>query len=460
MHILHHGATRGVTGSCHQLQGDANNSILIDCGLFQGAETSGSGRGESALEIEFPLDTVQALIVTHVHIDHVGRIPYLLAKGFKGPIYCTKASAILLPLVLEDALKVGFTRDNKLIQQVMQQLRRQIHAVAYDTDLAIALQQNSEPLCVRFQVAGHILGSAYVECEHNGQTVLFSGDLGVPDTPLLPDPAVSRGCDILVLESTYGDRRHDDRSTRTQKLKQILEHCLKDQGSILIPAFSIGRTQELLYEIEGIIHDSANEFAAKGLQWKDLDVVVDSPLANQFTGYYQQLSGYWDDEARQRRATGRHPLDFSQLLTVNEHAQHLEVVDYLKKSGRPAIVIAAGGMCNGGRIVNYLKALIEDPRTEILFCGYQAQGTLGRDIQTAKPGSQIRIDRENYTLNAQHYTLSGYSAHADQQNLLDFVLKMPKKPRKIILVHGDSAAKQTLKNQLQQVLDCDISIPD
>ena len=363
--LQHHGAVRGVTGSCHRLTLPDGRSVLIDCGLFQGAETSGDGRaGADRLAIDFSLDGVEALVVTHVHIDHVGRVPHLLAAGFDRPIVCTEASAELLPLVLEDAIEVGFTRDRALVHQIVRRLKRLIVAVPFGQWHAVLGAAASSPaaLMLRFQPAGHILGSAYVEFDlpQAGQAahrVVFSGDLGPPDTPLLPDPAPPEAADVLVLESTYGDRLHENRKTRVERLRALCEKVFTNRGTLLIPAFSIGRTQELLYELEAIIHEHGARPAAPGLAWKDVTIVVDSPLAADFTRGYAKLRRHWDAEARAVLAGGRHPLDFAQVKTVGPHEHHLRVVRHLAETREPAIVIAASGMCAGGRVVNYLKAL-------------------------------------------------------------------------------------------------------
>jgi metallo-beta-lactamase family protein len=258
---------------------------------------------------------------------------------------------------------------------------------------------------IRLQPAGHILRSSFVEIKTgSGQqhhTTVFSGDLGAPHTPLLPAPKSPYCSDTLVLESTYGDKTHPGRKERVKTLQTRIESCLKNRGTVLIPAFSIGRTQELLYEIEQIIHRQGKKLAAQGIAWEDLDIIVDSPLANKFSEVYKTLATCLDGEAKRRVQRGRHPLSFEQLLTINDHQEHLRTIDYLKQSGRPAIVIAASGMCSGGRIVNYLKALIEDPRTDVLFVGYQAKGTIGRKIQKYGPqNGYVQIDIEKFTIAA------------------------------------------------------------
>jgi len=473
--ISHHGAVNGVTGSCHELHIDSNNSILIDCGLFQGAETSAKGSAHhEQMAIDFPLRTIQALVISHVHIDHVGRIPYLLAAGFDGPIYCSRATALLLPEVLQDAVKIGFTTNRHLISKFIEHIKKLIVPVDYVQKTTIALYKTDYNLTIKLKPAGHILGSAYIECELRSFTkdrqkkqvnkIIFSGDLGAPYAPLLPAPKSPYGCDQLVLESTYGDKNHTARKNRVAQLKQIIEKAVQNRGVVLIPAFSIGRTQELLYELESILHQYKKS-GDYNSTWDDAEIIVDSPLANEFTEKYCQLSQYWDAEAQRKLSQGRHPLDFSQMLTINDHQTHLDTVAYLKKTARPAIVIAASGMCTSGRIVNYLKALLGDKRTDILFTGYQAQGTPGRDIQKYGQGGYVYYyseedqARKKYPIEAAVYTLSGYSAHADQNNLLNFVKRMRNKPKQIRLVHGDKEAKQELQQKFNEIYpDMDIII--
>ena len=453
MEIVHHGAVGGVTGSCHELRVGERDAVLIDCGLFQGAENSGKGANAVDLAIEFSIEHVRALIVTHVHIDHVGRIPYLLAAGFTGPIYCSPPSARLLLVVLEDALKVGVTRNKRLIERVMRRLQQMIRPVDYGAWQTIDVR-GAIPLAVQFRRAGHILGSAWVDFRYGAgpeqRHVIFSGDLGATETPLLLPPDQPESCDMLVLESTYGDRKHEGRARRQAALEDIIRHALKDAGTVLIPAFSIGRTQELLYELEDILYRNRGEAAAHDLPWDDLEIVLDSPLAARFTDLYRTLRPYWDDEARTRAAQGRHPLNFDQLTTIDGHEDHLRVVRYLAGTGRPAVVLAAGGMCAGGRVVNYLKALLGDARNDILFVGYQAQGTPGRDIQRFGPqGGYVDLDGERLDIRARVHTIAGYSAHADQSGLIDFVRNMTTRPRRIRLVHGEPASSAVLADKLR-----------
>lgn len=530
-HIEHHGAKDGVTGSCHQLDMNATTSLLVDCGLFQGDDASiPSGEGGSRLLIDFPLDSIKALVVTHVHIDHVGRIPYLLAAGFEGPILCSEASAKLLPIVLEDAFKLSFSRDQQRIERYIDIVESRLVALPYqhwftlvDTD-----ELNAR---VRLQRAGHIIGSAYVEIDLNypqageSKRIVFSGDLGAPHAPFLMPPQPPERADILVLESTYGDRLHEDRQTRRQRLEAVIEQALQDQGTVLIPAFSIGRTQELLYELEEIIHtrsvgasslanmlpsetvpasvgasslansnskrpplsteESAapilplppgeragvrgretmpeNEITAESAEvrgetagdtpatnWPKLPIILDSPLASRFTAAYRELKPFWNQEARDRVQSGRRPLSFEQLITIDSHSDHQRIVNHLTQTARPAIVIAGGGMCSGGRIVNYLKAMLGDKRHNVVFVGYQAKGTPGHAIQAYGPkGGYVVLDGERFDIRAGITSIGGYSAHADQKGLVDFVTGMQRWPTEIRVVHGEQRAKKALADVLK-----------
>lgn len=438
MEILHHGGRFSVTGSCHELRIAAGQSVLIDCGLAQGADAPAADQQQ----VDFNPEAIQALLITHCHIDHVGRLPWLLTAGFRGPIYCTDATAALLPLVIEDAIKVGITREADIISGILALLRRLLKPVSYDT-----WQQVIEGLSVRFRQAGHIMGSAYIECQLHEQRVVFSGDIGCKDTPLLPDPTPLEYADLLLLESTYGDRLHENRSQRQARLQAIIERCIRDRGAVLIPAFSIGRTQELLYELEDIIHELKRQNLADTFPL----VILDSPLAARFTEKYRDLKALWDAEAKQKLGSGRHPLNFDELHVIESHSQHEQLVNRLQSSAEPVIIVAAGGMCASGRITNYLKALLPDPRTDVLFVGYQAQGTPGRDIQHYGPaGGYVDIDQQRIHIKAQIHTLGGYSAHADQAGLLDFIGSAAGPVRAVRLTHGEPAAQRELRHKIRE----------
>jgi metallo-beta-lactamase family protein len=458
---LHHGAAGGVTGSCHRYLASADAHVLVDCGLFQGQDVTAPDH-HSQHRIEFDLTAIRALVVTHVHIDHVGRIPYLFAAGFRGPIICSEPSARLLPLVIEDALKVGFTKDETLINRFLAAVEQMLSPIPYKHWHTVV---DNPQLCmrVRLQRAGHILGSAFVEfdshykAENRHHRTVFSGDLGAPYAPLLPAPRSPYGCDTLVIESTYGNRLHENRRERRERLRSVIEHALQNQGTVMIPAFSIGRTQEILYELEGLIHDArakrnASDKTRSTLDWTQLQVIVDSPLACKFNEVYRELKPFWDAEAQQRIRAGRHPLSFDNLLTINNHGDHEKTVAFLARTRQPAVVIAASGMAAGGRIVNYLKAMLADPAHCVLFVGYQAHGTPGHDLQQIAAGkrdAQITLEGEHIEVKAMIRSIGGYSAHADQKDLLNFVSRMRRWPSLIRIIHGERQARQTLADAYQ-----------
>ena len=433
--LIHHGAARGVTGSCHELR-VGRDSLLIDCGQFQGAE------GPARLDVS--LARVRALLLTHAHIDHIGRLPELLTCGLTAPIYCSEATALLAPEMLADALRHSSGSQRSAIEPLLQRLGHLLRPLPFGQWQRLSLSDQSV-LYFRLQPAGHILGSAYLELRlPDGHVVVFSGDLGSGRSALLPAPLSPERADLLVLESTYGDRLHPQGEPRHRQLKAIVERSLRDGGAILIPAFSIGRTQELLCDLEQIL----SEVRSREEQWcwRDLPVVIDSPLGADVTRLYRRFRRVWRKEAQARLQAGRHPLDFSQCVTIADHAAHESLVHRLQQSGEPAIIVAGGGMCQGGRIVNYLKALLSDARTDLLLVGFQAQGTPGRLLQSGC--HSLWLDGEEIAVQAQIHSLSGYSAHADQQELLAFVQGMASPPGAIRLVHGEPEAQHALARQL------------
>lgn len=432
VNVVHHGGKHTVTGSCHELQ-LPGGSILVDCGLFQGGDAP-AGHHSSSLKINFPIQQVKAMVVTHAHIDHIGRLPWLLAAGYQGPIYCTHATAQLVPLMLEDGLKLQRGLSDQQRQRLLKRIKRLI--IACDYGVWLPLPQLAH---LRFQPAGHILGSAYVEFRlPNDEVMVFSGDLGPTNTPLLPDPSPPQRADYLFIESTYGDSCHEAVAERSKRLLAIMDHALTDGGVILIPAFSVGRTQELLFDIEQLIHQNSLQ--------DHLPVILDSPLASEVTKTYRTFKQLWAAEAKQRLDAQRHPLAFEQCVTIKNHREHERLVNRLAVSSEAAIVVAASGMCEGGRIVRYLQALLADERNDVLFAGYQAGGTLGRTLQEG--AEQVQINNKEVKVRAQIHTMSGYSAHADQSDLLRFITGIPSKPKEVHLIHGEKQQKQRLAARL------------
>ncbi|MBF0232169.1 MAG: MBL fold metallo-hydrolase [Desulfamplus sp.] len=415
--VIHLGAVDCVTGSCHLIQTHpgfpTGLNILVDCGRAYGHDPERPFK-------EFPVqpDKIDYLFLTHAHIDHIGRVPDLIDAGFKGEIICTHATKALLIPMLHDAL--SFT--NKSTKQV-----HRLEQVIDDLSWGFELHEEfslKKGITFKLGNAGHILGSCFIRfCFPLGRassyTVIFSGDLGCTDTPILSDPDSPETCDLLVLESTYGDRNHIGRKHRVAMLKQLLDKCLADKGIVYIPAFALGRTQELIYEIDRI--------------QSKVPVFIDSPLGLEITKIYSELEEFWDQEAKDLKANGDHPLDFKNLYSVTTYREHQQLLDM---SG-PAIIIAGSGMCTGGRIVDHLEHGLENPRNDIFFVGYQAKGTPGR-----------RIIEKKVPVKAGIHSLSGYSAHADQNMLVNWVKSMPQPPKEIRLVHGEPDAKKALAKAL------------
>jgi metallo-beta-lactamase family protein len=279
-------------------------------------------------------------------------------------------------------------------------------------------------------------------------SVLFSGDLGAKGTPILPDPQTPEPADLVVLESTYGDRLHDDRVHRIQRLGRVLNRALADGGKVFIPAFALGRTQELLYEMDRLVSDRECHGAFPMLGSDSaVPVFVDTPLGLNITKIYAGLNEFWDREAGQLYRNGDHPLKFEGLYGVERSRAHRE----LMRIPGPAVIIAGSGMCTGGRIVNHLKAGLAAPQNDVCFVGYQAGGTPGRGIQryARKPGGYVYLDRKKVEIRANVHVLTGYSAHADQNGLVEWVQSIPQKPVSIKLVHGEAKARRALARILR-----------
>lgn len=438
--LTHLGAGDCVTGSCHLLEASGLN-ILVDCGSVQGDEAS--------LPMErWPVHPrrIDFLFVTHAHMDHIGRLPDLIQNGFRGEILATHPTKVLLGPMIEDGMK--FTHlSRREASDVLSTIDETARGFEYGTFFDLRKG-------VRFKLgrAGHILGSCFVEMGSvsEGWSVTFSGDLGATDTPILPDPESPGSCDWLVLESTYGDALHEDRRDRVRRLGDVLTRALADGGKVFIPAFALGRTQELIYEMDRLFTDPELKKAFPKLSTgKRIPVLIDSPLGLEITRTYSRLKEYWDTEAKAILRAGDHPIDFDQLYAVTRHADHL---DALRVPG-PCVIIAGSGMCSGGRIVAHLKSGLGDPRNDVLFVGYQSRGTPGRAIQESagRPGGgAVVIDGERVPIRARIHSLGGYSAHADQKGLMDWVRSMPSKPGRIRLVHGEAGARRTLAARLRE----------
>ena len=418
--IHHLGAKNCVTGSCHLVQTHPGSTggvnILVDCGKAYGNDP------ELAFD-QFPVQPgeIDYLFLTHAHIDHMGRTPDLIDAGFRGEIICTHATKALLIPMLHDAMSFS-DRTGKEIHR-MEGLIDEL-SWGFELHETFSLKQG---ITFKMGNAGHILGSCFIRFEIPMEetpvkkfSIIFSGDLGCTNTPILPDPDPPDACDLLVMESTYGDRNHTGREERIDALERLLHKALEDKGIVYIPAFSLGRTQELLYELDRI--------------GTKVPVFVDSPLGLKITKVYSNLEAFWDKEAKALKAKGDHPIDFKNLYAVERYRDHQKLLDIKG----PAIIIAGSGMCTGGRIVDHLEHGLQDSANDIFFVGYQAKGTPGR-----------RIIEKKVPVKAGIHTLTGYSAHADQNMLVAWVKSMPTPPGEIRLVHGESHARHALARALE-----------
>ena len=437
--LIHHGARDGVTGSCHQLWIDQDHSLLVDCGIFQGDDAKKNPNPE----VRFPLRGIEGLLLTHVHMDHVGRVPYLLAAGWEGPIFCSRPTAKLLPLVMEDALRIGFTRNRRMIETFLRKIDKLLRPVSYLDWVKLPAGGK-----LRLRPAGHVLGSAIAEVElPGGEMVVFSGDLGPANEPLLRPFTSPPRADLLVLESTYGDRLHETRDERHRALEVLLRRTLGNRGVTIIPAFSLGRTQSLLFEMNTIF-EAVQQSEHRSLM-KQVDVIVDSPLASKFTQIYEGLREYWGEEAQRVLSVDDQPLVFENLTTIGDYREHRDIIHHLDHHELPAIVVAGSGMCTGGRVVNYLKHFVGQRETDVIFVGFQAAGTPGSYLQ--RKSDWVMLDGKRFDVRAQVHTLSGYSAHADQADLIRFVTEFEQRPQQIRLVHGEYQAKKTLAGKLAEL---------
>lgn len=441
MKISFHGATREVTGSCYLVETDRQR-ILVDCGMFQGSVFADA---KNFRDFGFDPTTIDALIVTHAHLDHVGRIPKLIKAGFKGKIFATPPTVDLTKLVLEDAEQVM----EDAYKREMRPKLYELEDVERAMDLFIPSEYSKRfqigDVAFRFRDAGHILGSSFVEMEQKGgPRIAFSGDLGnVPD-PILKPTAQLAEQDVLIIESTYGNRLHEHIDSRDEDLKTHILQTIKKKGVLLIPAFAVERTQELLFELDQLTTRKAIP---------PVDIYLDSPLAIKASAVMERYPEYYNQNTLHLVRTGDDPFEFPRLHKTSTR----EDSKVINSAPKPKIIIAGSGMMNGGRILHHLVRYLGSPSTTVLIIGYQAHGTLGRKLYTGE--KMVDVLGERINVKAEIHSIGAYSAHADQRQLLNWVQHAEHAPSHIYCTHGEEAASAALASRITEEMGIPADVP-
>jgi metallo-beta-lactamase family protein len=460
------GGATTVTGSQFLLD-TGTARVLIDCGMFQGSPNE---TVRNHLPFAYDPRDLDALLLTHAHLDHCGLIPHLVTNGFRGPVYATSATVELAGLVLLDAAKLQteFARratrrrrpHDRLPRDAEAELRAQGPSVTsvideplYDeADVIAALRQFKEvgydatvPIAsgvsARFVDAGHILGSAIIEVRAGDRTIVFSGDLGRRASPIVRDPTSLADADYVLLESTYGGREHEPDTGAVEVLRETVSTVADAGGVLLVPAFAVGRTQDVVWHLDRLV-------AAKRIP--QLPLFLDSPMASKATAIYRRHPEYFDDETRGFLARRDDPLDYPGAVVTNDAAQSRAI----KNARRPYMVVASNGMLTGGRVLSHLRDLIDDRSATLLFVGYQGEGTLGAHLQRGV--TEVTIDGAVRQVRCRVRSIDGFSAHADEPQLLDWIGGFtrgkrpgdPGFPKTVFVVHGDPAAQHALASKI------------
>lgn len=434
------GAARNVTGSCYLLE-TGGSRLFVDCGIFQ--ERDLTERNWAPFPV--PPESIDAVLLTHAHLDHVGRLPRLVREGFRGKVFCTPATADIAEIVLRDAAhiheedaafkKKRHHREGRsgrhpevplfTVADAEQAIRR-FRTVAYETPFAAGKE-----IVGTFHDAGHILGSSMITLTVTGdggtRTVLFSGDVGRWGTPILNDPSLIAEADIVIVESTYGNRLHKDNDTINASLAAAIDRAWRERGKIVIPSFAVERAQELLYRL--------NELHGAG-RIPAIKVFLDSPMAVRVTEVFRRHPELFDAATTELLRKGDHPCDFPGLVLCRT-TEESRAINHLKE---PAVIIAGSGMCTAGRVKHHLAHTIAHPENAILFVGYQARGTLGRHV--LEGASFARIHGVEYPVRARVAKINGFSAHADRDELFRWLSGLKRPPHRVFVTHGEPEAAE------------------
>lgn len=467
MKITFLGATRTVTGSNYLVEA-AGKKFLVDCGMWQG---NSELEMQNAEDFEFNPQEIDFMLLTHAHIDHSGRIPKLYKEGYRSPIYAHKATCDLCTLMLPDS---GHIQEMEIEWKNKKRKRKGEKELPplYTAEEALRAMEVFEPvqydeivevtpdIHFRLNDAGHMLGSSIIELwvKENGEETktVFTGDLGNNDIPLLDSPTMIDSADYLVMESTYGSRKHLRNDEKAEMFLNIVSETLDNEGTVVIPSFAVGRTQEILYEINKLkeVKDD-DEFRRKYKTLMKASVYVDSPLAISATEVFRENTNLFEPEVIETMEKGDNPLEFPGL----KFTRTADESKALNESTESNIIISASGMCEVGRIKHHLKHNLWNPKSTILFVGYQAPGTLGYNI--VKGDKTVKIFGEEIAVNARIEYIEGYSGHADQDGLMNFVYSFrTKKPKNIFLVHGEPEAQDVLKEKIESEIGIPVIIPE
>ncbi len=456
MKITFFGAAHEVTGSCTLIEA-CGKRILVDCGMEQGADIYEN------CDLPISPNEIDAILLTHAHIDHSGKIPAMVANGYSGPVFSTEATHKLCEIMLRDSAHIqefeAAWRNRKAKRAGLDE-----YVPMYTVSDAIKAAELFEPypynrdveifdgIKIRFTDAGHLLGSASIKVTvtefGNSKSIIFSGDLGNLNRPLIRDPQIPDGADYVVIESTYGDRLHGDRPDYITQLVNIIQSTLDKGGNLVIPSFAVGRTQELLYLIRIIKEQNLIK------RHKDFPVFVDSPLAVETTNIYSSgMTAYYDQETLDLLAKGINPILFNNLkLSVTSDDSKLINLD-----NTPKVIISASGMCEAGRIRHHLKHNLWRSDSTILFVGYQAEGTIGRKLLDGAP--VVKLFGDDISVNAEIRTLDGISGHADMDMLIDWLSKMQIKPEKVFVNHGNDEVCDFFSQHIEKQLKINAVAP-